>query len=555
VITEQEKVSDVSEVDSVSTHSVRTTRRHRLILAGILVGAGCLYFLAYNPGRFGLSHDDGIYVSTAKALATGEGYRLISLPYAPAQTKYPPFYPFLLSLIWRVDPRFPGNTNAMVVLSAVATLIFLGVTWRYLVVQRYAANWQALTIVALTAVNWRTMILATTTYSEMIFAALSVVVLLLAEGLERRGKDWVSGSALGVAIGLAFLTRSAGVALLAAVAVYFILRKRFRVAILPLAIGGLFVLGWIGWCYINRTTITGINVAYYTSYAGHLKEVLHDLQVQEHTSYGMNLLSILGTNALMLIVVSVPVVCLALEYNLVVYLGFAFLFIAAGFVRDVLRGWRLLHIYTICYLVLHLFWLPYVSYDRFLIPILPFLLLWWIRELETMALLAIRTLRSKGPITVKASAMLIGLAFVAMVSVTLYNYASNLYFSASAPLHKEVKPIGEHAEAIEWIRANTDPSDVVICDRDPIYYLYTGRKSAHFLPMSPAIDWRNDPKPIFDIVRESNGKYLVLTSSDFEFKSFKELVDDRRDTFVPVFTSSNGLATIYRIHTATARLR
>ena len=65
--------------------------------------------------------------------------------------------------------------------------------------------------------------------------------------------------------------------------------------------------------------------------------------------------------------------------------------------------------------------------------------------------------------------------------------------------------------------------------------------------MSPAIDWQKDPKPIFDIVEESDGKYLVLTTSDFEFKSFKELLEAHPEEFVPVFTSSNGLATIYRI--------
>ena len=138
------------------------------------------------------------------------------------------------------------------------------------------------------------------------------------------------------------------------------LRRRFRLAFLPLAVAGACVLSWIGWCYVNRTTVTGVNVAYYTSYVGHLREVLLDLQAQDHTSTAVTLPNVLAANALMLIVISVPIVCLALDYNLVVYLGFAFLFIAAGFVRDVRRGWRLLHIYILCYLALHLVWLPYV---------------------------------------------------------------------------------------------------------------------------------------------------------------------------------------------------
>jgi hypothetical protein len=90
--------------DAMSSRSglsqpVRTTHRHRLLWQH-LVGAGFMLFLAYSPGRFGLSHD-GIYVSTERWRRGG--YRLISLPYAPPQTKYPPLYPFLLSVIWRVN--------------------------------------------------------------------------------------------------------------------------------------------------------------------------------------------------------------------------------------------------------------------------------------------------------------------------------------------------------------------------------------------------------------------------------------------------------------------
>src|SRR5688572_6363137 len=113
--------------------AVNTSRMINLILLIILSGASLLYFAAMRPDRFGAYHDDGIYVTTAKALATGEGYRIISLPYEPAQTKYPPFYPFLLSIIWRISPDFPENLTWMMMLSVAATVSFLGLTYRYLV--------------------------------------------------------------------------------------------------------------------------------------------------------------------------------------------------------------------------------------------------------------------------------------------------------------------------------------------------------------------------------------------------------------------------------------
>src|SRR6266705_767028 len=146
-----------------------------LFLVISLIAAGLLYFAVMTPTRFGAYHDDGIYVTTAKSLSTGDGYRIISLPYEPAQTKFPPFYPFLLSLIWRVNPTFPQNLIWMMLLSVGATVSFLALTYRYLVRQGYARHWQALLVVALTAINWRTVIYATGTYSEMIYTALSIV--------------------------------------------------------------------------------------------------------------------------------------------------------------------------------------------------------------------------------------------------------------------------------------------------------------------------------------------------------------------------------------------
>jgi len=531
-------------------------------LAVILIGSALLYFRLYDPSRFGAYHDDAIYVTTAKALASGEGYRIVSLPYQPAATKYPPLYPFLLSLVWRVDPHFPGNVNGMVALTAAITLLFLAITWLYLVKENYATNWQALVVVAATAVNWRIVIYATGIYSEMIYAALSVGALVMAERLDLKRKNWLMGSVLGVLIGLAFLARSTGVALLVAVAVYFIMQRKIRQILLPLAIAGLFIAGWFIWCHMNRTAFTGVNVAYYTNYLEHFRNVLHDIQVNTDSSMAMTILGVLLRNLMMVVVVSIPVLCLGLDFAWVVYLGFVLMFVAAGFIRDVARRWRLLHVYTVCYLGLHVVWLPFVSYDRYLAPILPFLLLWLVRELDTMTSVAKRTLVSKDPLTAKAGASVIAVAVVVLVSVAIYSYGSSVYFSVvSASSDKRVKPSVEDAEAIEWINTNSDPSDVLVCGRDPMYYLYTGRKAACSLPQTGTIYWQDKHELIFNIADESDGKYLVLTAADFEQgyqpdlqnQSFKELIEGHRERFVPVFRSSNGKSTIFQIETADGR--
>ena len=170
-----------------------------LLLIGVLGASAVLYLFTMGPAAFGFYHDEGIYVSTAKGLATGQGYRIIDLPGEPAETKYPPFYPFLLSLIWRIYPSFPGNIVPMMLLSIAATIGYFALTYSYLTSQGYAGRWQALVVVGLAAINWRTLIPATGVSSEMVFALLSVGAMYLAEKPPER--SWLQQCAASVMLG------------------------------------------------------------------------------------------------------------------------------------------------------------------------------------------------------------------------------------------------------------------------------------------------------------------------------------------------------------------
>jgi hypothetical protein len=51
--------------------------------------------------------------SSASRFTRGDGYRIISLPTAPPQTKYPFLYSYLLSWIWVFSRIFPQNILAL----------------------------------------------------------------------------------------------------------------------------------------------------------------------------------------------------------------------------------------------------------------------------------------------------------------------------------------------------------------------------------------------------------------------------------------------------------
>jgi len=539
-----------------------TPARIGLILSVVLVGAGLLYYAALSPANFGRPHDDSIYVTTAKALATGEGYRIISLPYEPAQTKYPPFYPFLLSLIWKVYPQFPQNLIPMMLLTVAATLGFLAVSYLYLVRKNYSSRWQAVVVLALAALNWRTVALVSTLYSEMVYALLSVLALYLAEEYEKQDRGWTWGAMAGVVIGLTFLTRSLGVTLLIALAVHSVLRRRWKKALLPLTVGSMFVIGWAVWCYLNRTTADGANVDYYTSYFGHINQVISSLHSQNNTPKWLVLFGLLGRNTLMFTLVSPVVVLLGIDYASAQYFGFVSLFMLAGFIRQARQGLRLLHIYIICYIAMAAF-VPFPSYDRYLMPLIPFVLLFVVAEAERLIILIRSELLRNGRMIKQVSAAFIGLALLISAGTILYNHFSEIFQRLGpTPFQKTPKPAPEDVEAIEWINQHTNSSDVLVCYHDPVYFLYTGRKSSRSLPMEEWIDWREDRTSmdavenlVFRTLEQDKGRYLIVTSTDFEAEDqtgqyrriLGSIIDSHPERFTPVFNSRDGRSKIFRV--------
>lgn len=97
------------------------TGRQAAALALLIVALIPAALLAWHARHFehlGYFHDDGMYWIAGKSIAEGSGYRILSLPGAPYQTKYPPVFPLLLSLVWKASPEFPGNLPWAMLLAA-----------------------------------------------------------------------------------------------------------------------------------------------------------------------------------------------------------------------------------------------------------------------------------------------------------------------------------------------------------------------------------------------------------------------------------------------------
>src|SRR5580693_4696544 len=123
-----------------------------LIFLLVISPSGYLAWKSRDMPQFGHLHDDAIYFVSAKSSAEGHGYRILSLPGEPYQTKYPPLFPLLLALVWKINPDFPANLYLAGLVCWLMLPMFLAVSWLFY--QRLGLpRWQGLTLIGLLALN------------------------------------------------------------------------------------------------------------------------------------------------------------------------------------------------------------------------------------------------------------------------------------------------------------------------------------------------------------------------------------------------------------------
>ena len=265
-------------------------RRSALALSGIILLFILVLHGRWSPGSLGFFHDDSLYFSSARSLASGAGYTMSSVPGEPAQTKYPVFYPWLLSLIWRVWPVFPGNLYPAFWLSVLAGCAF--VVGSFVLLRQLGTREKpALALVCLAGFHPVVQILSGSLLSDMTFLALTVWSLVLAEtglckqreGIQVFWNPWVVASLLAA---LAVMARSIGVAVGLGIVATALLRRRYRAALVGL-LPWLICLGvGLWWSWQQQITFGASlepedgytqTVLFYTSYLGFWKFSVPDV--------------------------------------------------------------------------------------------------------------------------------------------------------------------------------------------------------------------------------------------------------------------------------------
>src|SRR5262245_26742017 len=124
----------------------------RPLFVCILICLAAAYVALLQTPAAGTFHDDGVYLVTAKALAEGQGYRIITLPGELLHTRYPILFPWLVALVWNLYASFPANLPWLRLVPLLATLVWLSLS-RPLLRRFGASRTQASASVMLTAIS------------------------------------------------------------------------------------------------------------------------------------------------------------------------------------------------------------------------------------------------------------------------------------------------------------------------------------------------------------------------------------------------------------------
>jgi hypothetical protein len=420
------------------------------IVAGLaIVGLATVYTGALTAPSAGGYHDDGVYAVTAKALAEGRGYRIVSLPDAPPQTKYPILFPFLLSLVWRVHTEFPANLPYLRAVPFVAGLGWLWCSW-LLVTRAGMPRTAATVLVLISAASPWILFLSTSLMSETLFALLMTVTILLVhktlESQRPSGLAWVAGALAGACL----LTRAIGVTVIVAGLLCFAGRRRWIDLVRFVAAAVLVGAPWVIWV-VAQSPATVPSEPFYTATNYGAWNVFSGYSLEEK-------LIIIKGNAILLLIA--PLQLLGIDIfgsTLLLSVGVAMVLARGVWVR---RS-HPITIFVAVYLAVLLGWAwPPIRFVTVVMPLLGWLF-WsalpdnWpgLRQAVAAALvMAVAPTAIRGPASIRSH-------------------------GASWPVMPSGEDWSRSAQLLDWLRVNTPSNSVIAGNLDPMYFLYTGRRA------------------------------------------------------------------------------
>jgi hypothetical protein len=222
--------------------------RNSAVTAIAVVTAPLAIYLLRMNGVAGLMVDDAYYVMLAKALAEGQGYRLVSSATTAMVPLYPPGFPAILSIVFHLLPEFPQNVWLLKCVSIAAMLGVGLLTYAYARRRQMPLELAACVAIAVTITPAFVFLATSTVMSECVFTLFQLAtVLLIHRSVETgdTGRAWIFTIGAALTAGAIVLIRSAGLGLILAAGLWLLKERLWQRAALFGVVAAICILPWL----------------------------------------------------------------------------------------------------------------------------------------------------------------------------------------------------------------------------------------------------------------------------------------------------------------------
>ncbi len=446
--------------------------------------------------------DDGLYFIGAQSLATGQGYKILSLPGQPAQTKYPPGFPAWLAAAWWLGGEFPGNLRWAMALCVVWLPALTALLWVWLGRAGITGVWRD-GLTALVMVNPYVVLFSITMLTEVSFTALALGAWLL---LDRGKPGWA-----GALAAIAYLWRTAGIALLPAGILWLLWRRDRRGAAIFAAAMLPAVVGWMAWSRWNTPPGDDIATLYYTNYLGF--HLLNFRLGEAHLFLWKNLDGLmqgLGAYIMPKVDGGLGEKILA-QVMAVAALSGLWRVVRAG--NETVRGYAWFGLFYAGQLVV---W-HFPPNERFVFPMLPLLLVGWTAEFGRLGG-RVAELRRGADAGQRRAAWVVSAIGVLLAGVAVTGQVKVLTELLPEFMEGHRRELRRLGPVFAELRGG---HEAVLTEDDTLLYLATGRPSLGLV--APTLPWYRDDwearhaafRDAAGYARKQGVKWFLLRDSDF----------------------------------------
>jgi Dolichyl-phosphate-mannose-protein mannosyltransferase len=444
-----------------------------------------------SPPRY----DGAGYAVLARSLAEGTGYRSIDHPDRPGHVHFPPGYPALLALAWRISGPSARVAHAV---SAVCTLGATLAAWCWF--RRMYSRKVALLLGLSLAVNWAWARTGPGIQSEPLYELLGQVTILVALRTVAIG-GIMRTILLGGFLAACLLTRQIAIGLLVAVLLNLGLRKRWSTALAVVAVTLALVSPWMIWLIVAAGQQKSQANLLLEGSSGLLARV-----VSQGTFYLQRIPDQISGPLVEVATVIRPGTGMAGVANLWALIASAVV-IAGLMIAVSSPRRRLASLIPLLTLVLLLAW-PYTEAGRFLIPLIPCLLVGAVEGLSRLLQRGDRSLRGNIPRRrlAFAAAMLI---LMASLPYSCYSIASGRARGRDAAAHRDFD------NACEWLTDHGTRQGPILTRHPGEVFLATGRQALEVSTSERAGELDDQADAIERTIAHYGVAYLLLDADRY----------------------------------------